>query len=126
MANNDKRKKSNKVITAAMIGSLSGAVLGLLLAPKSGRELRQDINEQALILGDKTVEIRDKAQSAWHSIEDKTEKTVENSKRWIQKGKLLVSNLKTLVHGIRNGDLTKTVSIKTPEDGDSGDPTKEL
>lgn len=126
MANNEKSKKSNKVIAAAMIGSLSGAVLGLLLAPKSGRELRQDINEQGHKLGDKAVEIRDKAQSAWHYIEDKTEKTVENSKSWIQKGKLLASNFKTLVYEIRHGALTKTDSIETPEDGDSGDPTKEI
>ena len=107
MANNDKRKKSNKVFAAAMIGSLSGAVLGLLLAPKSGQELRQDITEQGHKLGNKAVEIRDKAQSAWHNIEDKTEKTIENSKSWLQKGKLLVSNLKTLVYEIRHGALTK-------------------
>ncbi|KUO72271.1 MAG: hypothetical protein APF81_08830 [Desulfosporosinus sp. BRH_c37] len=125
MANNDKRKM-NKVIAAAMIGSLSGAVLGLLLAPKSGRELRQDINEMAYKLGDKTEEIRDKAQSSWHNIEDKTEKTVEKSKSWIQKGKLLVGNLKTLVHEIRHGALTKTGSLKTLEDQDGGYPTKEI
>lgn len=105
MASNDKCKKSNNVIAAAMIGSLSGAVFGLLLAPKSGRELRQDINEQCHKLGDKAEEIRDKAQSAWHNIEDKTEKTVENSKSWIQKGKLLVSNWKTLVYEIRHGGI---------------------
>jgi Gas vesicle protein len=107
MANNDKRKKRNKVFAAAMIGSLSGAVFGLLLAPKSGQELRQDITEQGHKLGDKAVEIRDKAQSAWQNIEDKTEKTIENSKSWIQKGKLLLSNLKTLVDEIRHGALTK-------------------
>jgi gas vesicle protein len=107
MAINDKCKKSNKVFTAAMIGSLSGAIFGLLLAPKSGQELRQDITEQGHKLGDKAVEIRDKAQSAWHNIEDKTEKTIENSKSWIQKGKQLVSNLKTLVYEIRHGALTK-------------------
>lgn len=122
MANNNKNKKSNKVFASAMVGSL---LVGLLLAPKSGRELRQDINEQAHKLGDKAVEIRDKAQSAWHNIEDKTEKTVECSKSCIQKGKLLVSNLKTLVYEIRHGALTKTVYLDT-EDGDSGNPTKEI
>jgi len=125
MANNDKSKKSNQVIAAAMVGSLSGAVLGLLLAPKSGQELRQDINEQAHKLGDKAVEIRDKAQSVWHNIEDKTEKTVEISKSCIQKGNLLVSNLETLVYEIRHGALTKKVDLVTV-DGDSGNPTKEI
>lgn len=107
MASTDKRKNRNKVFAAAMIGSLSGAVFGLLLAPKSGQELRQDITEQGHNLGDKAMEIRDKAQSAWHNIEDRTEKTIENSKSWIQKGKLLVCNLKTLVYEIQHGALTK-------------------
>lgn len=123
MANNDRRKK-NKVIAAAMIGGLSGAVLGLLLAPKSGRELRKDINEQVLKLEDKTLEIKDKAQNTWHNIEDITEKTVEKSKSWFQKGKLLVSNLKTLVHEIQQGALTKTSSITTLEDEDNEGLTK--
>ncbi len=125
MANNDKSKKSNKVIAAALVGSLSGAVLGLLLAPKSGQELRQDINDQAHKLGGKAVEIRDKAQSAWHNIEDKTEKTVESSKSCIQKGKLLVSNLKILIYEIRHGALTKTLYLNT-EDVDSGNSTIEI
>lgn len=122
MANNDKWKKSNKIIVAAMVGSLS---VGLLLAPKSGQELLQDINEQAHKFGDKAMEIRDKAQSAWHNIEDKTEKTVEKSKSCIQKGKLLVSNLKTLIYEIRHGALTKIDYLDT-EDGDSGNPTIEI
>lgn len=105
MANNDKSKRCNKVIATAMVGSLA---VGLLLAPKSGKELRQDINEQTHKLGDKAVEIRDKAQCTWHNIEDKTERTVENSKSCLLKGKLLVSNLKTLVYEIRHGALTKT------------------
>ncbi|MHB8076511.1 YtxH domain-containing protein [Desulfosporosinus fructosivorans] len=125
MANNDKSKKSNKIIAAAIIGSLSGAVLGLLLATKSGQELRQDINEQAQKLRDKAVEIKDKTQSAWHNIEDKTEKTVANSKSCIQKGKLLVSNLKTLAYEIRHGALTKTLYLDTG-DGDTVNPTKEI
>ena len=99
--------------------------MGLLLAPKSGQELRQDINEQAHKLGDKAMEIRANAQSAWHNIEDKTEKTVEKSKSCIQKGKLLVSNLKTLVYEIRHGALSKTVYLDT-EDRDSSNPTKEI
>lgn len=95
-----KNKKDNRV-KAAIFGGLLGGAIGLLLAPKSGQELRQDIARQANKAGDK-------AQIAWQNIEDKTSVTVNNGKSFIQKGKRLVSNLKTMVSEIRQGALTKT------------------
>ena len=130
MENNIKSKKDDKVIKAAMFGSLVGAMMGLLLAPKSGLELRQDLSVQAHEIGDKALEIKDKAQSAWQNVEDKTQVTVNAGKGLIQKGKQLASNLKTLVYEIQHGALTKTASINASnplEDNDSGgDPTKEI
>jgi gas vesicle protein len=126
MRNTLKSKKGNKVIKAAMFGSLAGVVTGLLLAPKSGLELRQDLAVQAHEIGDKSVEIRDKAQSAWLNVEDKTQVTVNTGKSLIQKGKRLVSNLKILVYEIQHGALTKTVSIYTSENKDSGEPTSDI
>lgn len=41
----------------ALVGGVLGAVTALLLAPKSGRELRADISEQYGKISDKTVEI---------------------------------------------------------------------
>jgi len=125
MGNNIKSKKGNKVIKAAMFGSLVGAVMGLLLAPKSGSELRQDLSVQAHEIGNKAVLVRDKVQNAWQNVEGKTEVTVNTSKSLIQKVKRLASNLKTLVYEIQHGALTKTASISS-EDKDSGDPTKEI
>jgi len=118
--------KGNKVIKAAMFGSLAGVVTGLLLAPKSGLELRQDLAIQAHEIEDKAVEIRDKAQSAWQSVEDKTQVTVNTGKNLIHKGKRLVSNLKILVYEIQHGALTKTVSIYPSENKDSGEPTNDI
>lgn len=118
-------KKSHKVIKAAMFGSLFGGVMGLLLAPKSGQELCQDITGQANNLGQKAVEIRDKAQSAWQNVAHKTQVTVNAGKSCVQKGKRLVSNLKTLVSEIREGALTKTAPIEASEDKDN-DLTEEL
>ena len=125
MEKNNKGVMGNKVIKAAMFGSLVGGVMGLLLAPKSGQELRQDLAEQVHVMGDKVVEIKILAQSACQNIEDKTEVTVSTGKNWIQKGKLLVSNMKTLVYEIRNGALTKTVSINASEDDASEDNASE-
>lgn len=126
MANNDKRKKGNKAITAAVIGSIAGAAIGLLLAPKSGRELRQDLNGEARKIGDKAVEIKGKAQSAWHNVENKTQETVEVSKNWIQKGRFFVSSLKKLVYDVRHGAQIKTGSLMAPEDEDGDDLTREI
>lgn len=126
MGNNIKSKKSNKVIKAAMFGSLAGVVTGLLLAPKSGLELRQDLAVQAHEIGDKAVEIRNKAQSALQNVEDKTQATVNTGKSLIQKGKRLFSNLKILIYEIQHGALTKTVSIYASENKDSGEPTNDI
>ncbi|TGE33413.1 YtxH domain-containing protein [Desulfosporosinus sp. Sb-LF] len=119
-------KKGTKVIIAAMVGSLVGGVMGLLLAPKSGQELRQDLTGQANKLGDKAVVIREKARSAWQNVEDKTQVPVNTGKSWIQKGKGLVSNLKPTVSDIQQDALTKTSSINASEDKDSSDPTQEI
>lgn len=41
----------------AIVGGVLGAVTALLLAPKSGKELRADISEQAHQIGEKTQEL---------------------------------------------------------------------
>lgn len=115
-------KKGNKVIKTAMFGGLLGGAIGLLLAPKSGQELRQDIAMTANKVGDKAIEIRDKAQNTWQNVENKTQVTINTGKSWIEKGKIVASNLKAMVSEIRQGALTKTCSIDALEETDSGDP----
>jgi len=51
-------KDSNKsLLWGALIGSVVGSVTALLLAPKSGRELRQDISEGARQVTEKGQEL---------------------------------------------------------------------
>ncbi|MGN1386602.1 MAG: YtxH domain-containing protein [Bacillus sp. (in: firmicutes)] len=45
----------------ALIGGMLGAAAALLLAPKSGKELRGDINDGAKLLSDKTEKLRQTA-----------------------------------------------------------------
>lgn len=125
MANNKMDKRGN-LITAAVLGGITGTVAGLLLAPKSGQELRQDLAGQTHKMGEKVVEIKDKAQNAWHNVEDKTQATVNTGKSWFKKGKQLVINLKTLVNEIQNGALTKTGSVTSTEDEDKDNFIKEV
>lgn len=122
-------QKGNKAIKSAMLGSLVGGVMGVLFAPKSGQELRLDIAGQANKTEQKAKAIRDKAQSAWQNVENQTQQKLNTGKIWIEKGKLVVSNLKTMVSEIRQGALTKTRSINSSEDKvseDNEDLTKEI
>jgi len=117
--------KSNKVIKAALFGGLVGGLTGLLLAPKSGQELRQDLTVQVQEIGDKAVVIREKAQSAWQNVEDKTQLTVSTGKNLIEKGKHMASNLKILIHEIQNGALTKTSTVYVLEEKVNDKPNQE-
>lgn len=51
-----------------LTGAVTGAVTALLLAPKSGRELRKDIGDAAVKVGERTVDLRRQAGSAVQSI----------------------------------------------------------
>ncbi|NOV00880.1 YtxH domain-containing protein [Paenibacillus planticolens] len=50
-------KKGKDLLIGAVVGGLLGAATALLFAPKSGRELRSDIAENAKAVSDKTVQI---------------------------------------------------------------------
>ena len=48
-------------IIGTLIGGIVGSLTALLLAPKSGKELRGDINNQAHLLKEKSEQLRDTA-----------------------------------------------------------------
>ncbi|MDR6879007.1 YtxH domain-containing protein [Bacillus sp. 3255] len=50
-------KKAKDLLIGAVVGGLLGAATALLFAPKSGRELRSDIADNAKAVSDKTVQI---------------------------------------------------------------------
>jgi len=76
---------NKKVLKSFMWGALTGAVTGavtaLLLAPKSGKELRKDISDTAHKVGDKTAEIGRQAGSAVQSIARKTTSFASDAKQ---------------------------------------------
>lgn len=67
---------SKDFLLGTVIGGLVGAATALLLAPKSGRELRSDINEQATYIRLKTEQVKhsalEKGQDLAVTAKDKT------------------------------------------------------
>ncbi|CAI6025660.1 hypothetical protein PAECIP112173_00433 [Paenibacillus sp. JJ-100] len=71
-------KDSNKsLLLGALIGSVVGSVTALLLAPKSGRELRQDISEGARQVTDKGQEFAAKVGEQSSQIVSKVKETAD-------------------------------------------------
>ena len=71
-------KDSNKgLLWGALIGSVVGSVTALLLAPKSGRELRQDISEGARQVSDKGQELALKVGEQSSQIVSKVKETAD-------------------------------------------------
>jgi gas vesicle protein len=54
---------SRDFVTGAIVGGLAGALAALLLAPKSGKELRGNLNEQTSTLRGKTDKLRETAMT---------------------------------------------------------------
>ncbi|MCR4291509.1 MAG: YtxH domain-containing protein [Candidatus Kuenenia sp.] len=50
-------ENTSKIIIAALVGAAAGAIAGLLLAPKSGKETRQDITGGFSTLKDKLADL---------------------------------------------------------------------
>ncbi|MVO98456.1 YtxH domain-containing protein [Paenibacillus lutrae] len=65
--------RGKDLIYGAVFGSVAGAVTALLLAPKSGKELRADIAQQAAQVSEKTQEIA-------RTVGEKTSDLVDKAK----------------------------------------------
>ncbi|MHB8807410.1 MAG: YtxH domain-containing protein [Anaerolineaceae bacterium] len=58
--------KSSNFIAGAFIGAAIGSILGLLFAPKSGEELRKDLQEKANQI---TIEVKNAAAQKQQDLE---------------------------------------------------------
>lgn len=70
-------KDQTKVIAALLVGAAAGAAIGLLLAPESGSELREDIADYVNDLFDKA---KNQAQTTASDIKDYGNSVVEKAK----------------------------------------------
>ncbi|WP_404455778.1 YtxH domain-containing protein [Virgibacillus necropolis] len=77
-------KANKKVVTASVVGGVIGSVTTLLFAPKSGKELRDDISSQVTNAKDKTVEFSGNTRT---KLSDFKSNATERSKHLTRKFK---------------------------------------
>jgi gas vesicle protein len=79
MANNEERNVLVSVLAGIGIGVLVGAVAGLLLAPKSGEETRDDLGKSINELSDKVTELgRTVSNKVTSAVERKRAQMAQN------------------------------------------------
>ncbi len=69
--NNDD-SSSSSFLLGALIGGIVGAAAAMLLAPKSGQEIRSTINNQAGTIKEKTIQLMNKKKDADNLQEEVT------------------------------------------------------
>ena len=63
---------SGSFLIGVILGGLAGAAAAMLLAPKSGREIRSTLNHQAGSIKEKTVQLMNKSKPAEDNREEVT------------------------------------------------------
>ena len=81
---------SGKTTVAFLLGALAGGVLGILFAPKSGKETRSDLQrylkEAETSLQKKKIEIKEAASRQMDKIKEQVHKTVKEGKKNMEQG----------------------------------------
>ncbi|MBD3110497.1 YtxH domain-containing protein [Bacillus sp. AGMB 02131] len=96
------REEKNDINTkdfmiGALIGGMLGAAAALLLAPKSGKELRNDINDGAKYISDKTEKLRQTAiEKSTEIAEAAKSKTNTLSEKVSQQSATILENVKNV------------------------------
>jgi gas vesicle protein len=71
-------KTTGKIITAAAAGIAAGAIAGLLLAPKSGKETRNLLQKKGNKLTDKMKDGVEEGKKAVSGIREKIEESLKD------------------------------------------------
>lgn len=114
MLNMPKTQRSTSLTTvavAALVGGLAGAVVGLMFAPKSGKALRQGIQEKA----DKVLHVDDVVLHPAEALKQQGADLVD-------KGKQLAKDLQTFIHESRKINLATNNPIDITKDTQPQEP----
>ncbi|QED48968.1 YtxH domain-containing protein [Cytobacillus dafuensis] len=109
-------------LIGALIGGMVGAAAALFLAPKSGKELRSNINEQAIVLKGKSGQFRDtaKAKGTQLAVVAKEKSNViaqtvsKQSTDIVNKVKSMTPTVKT-IGKVENSDTDKSEQAKSDD-----------
>jgi gas vesicle protein len=115
MSANPKNKTLGTIALAALVGGATGAFISLMLAPKSGKELRQDIQNQAENL----------IGQVENSTFQRAEAIKQRSADLVDKGKQLKADIQIFIQDLKLKksdyiDITQSASVET-----SPQPSKE-
>lgn len=86
-------RNTKEFIVGAAVGSLLGSVAALLVAPKSGKKLRQEISDTYHDLSDKTHDLADRGRNFVHSFNTHSEELAKKAKSAVNGTKKSLRNL---------------------------------
>lgn len=111
---------SKDFMIGALIGGMIGAATALFMAPKTGKELRNDFNEQAKSLTEKTEKLRQTAMEKGTVLADTAkEKTGTVTEMVSSKSSDIVNKVKSLKAGKdENGDAADDTTNSSNKDID--------
>lgn len=92
-------------LLGTIVGGIVGAVTAMLLTPKSGRELRSDLNEQATVVKDKSLQIKDTAMekgNEWISVAK--EKSTDFAKTVSEQSSQVADKVKEVTERMKSGE----------------------
>jgi gas vesicle protein len=106
-------KDNNGIIVAAIAGGLAGAIAALLLAPKSGRELRSDVYNTAQDLQEKGERLLKKALKRSEEAVEETADLLDKAQALY--GEAMESSAK-LMEQIKNSKTSEQLTTSLSED----------
>ncbi len=99
----DNHINAKDFLIGTLVGGIVGALTALFLAPKSGKELRGDLNDQAYLLREKTESLREtaieKSSEITSTVKDKTSAL---SKKVSEQSQGLVNKVKGIKVGVED------------------------
>lgn len=110
---------SKDFLIGALVGGIIGAAAALFLAPKSGRELRENVSNQAIQLKDKTVDFsstaKEKTSQLSTQLKEQSGQIVDKVKSLKTKTPMLMDDGTASSEGEEPIDFMETVSNTVDE-----------